>query len=309
MVNVLKVKPEHSNSRMYGGLDYKFGATIDGIDYIVKIPRDNSMTAYSEYIASKFIRGLGIHCHEAKIAVYGGGITAVAVKDFTSHTNSRLYTFRDIKDDIEYATSARVEYTYDDILNMLNNHIKMTASDRNKAKQQFWDMFICDAIVGNSDRHSSNWGFMKAEGDEWYRPAPIYDNGSSLYPGICREIDRYKNVNTRKDILYEQVLSKPVPLFEVGKSRKLYKRSYESMLRRPGKYKGLRERVKMFRSNLSAEKVFGMMVKICDGLPLDASYKRFYVELVTLRYMCLMLGKDFSSSYEKVEMALSSRKM
>ena len=43
-------------------------------------------------------------------------------------------------------------------------------------------MFIVDALIGNFDRHGGNWGFIKR--DNKYRIAPVYDNGSSLYPKL-----------------------------------------------------------------------------------------------------------------------------
>ena len=39
-----------------------------------------------------------------------------------------------------------------------------------------------DALIGNFDRHGGNWGFIKRNNQ--YRIAPVYDNGSSLYPKL-----------------------------------------------------------------------------------------------------------------------------
>ena len=47
---------------------------------------------------------------------------------------------------------------------------------------RFWDMFIVDAFNGNFDRHGGNWGFIKK--DNKYKIAPVYDNGSSMYPKL-----------------------------------------------------------------------------------------------------------------------------
>lgn len=44
--------------------------------------------------------------------------------------------------------------------------------------KSFWDMFVIDALIGNTDRHLSNWGFL-VKGDRVIF-APIYDCGSSL---------------------------------------------------------------------------------------------------------------------------------
>mgnify|MGYP000725991490 CR=1 FL=1 len=43
-------------------------------------------------------------------------------------------------------------------------------------------MYLIDAWIGNFDRHGSNWGFLKK--NNRYRMAPVYDNGSSLFPRL-----------------------------------------------------------------------------------------------------------------------------
>ena len=29
-----------------------------------------------------------------------------------------------------------------------------------KGKEKFWDMFVIDSLIGNTDRHNGNWGFL-----------------------------------------------------------------------------------------------------------------------------------------------------
>lgn len=45
----------------------------------------------------------------------------------------------------------------------------------------FWRTFMVDAYLGNFDRHSGNWGFLKSINNK-YEIAPLYDFGSSVYP-------------------------------------------------------------------------------------------------------------------------------
>lgn len=58
-------------------------------------------------------------------------------------------------------------------------------------KNNFFRIVIFDFIIGNSDRHSSNWAIIKNKsGNETL--APLYDNGSSLCALICEDdIDSY----------------------------------------------------------------------------------------------------------------------
>lgn len=49
---------------------------------------------------------------------------------------------------------------------------------------EYWcDMLLFDALIGNTDRHQDNWGLLwihRADDSRSVRPAPIFDNGTSL---------------------------------------------------------------------------------------------------------------------------------
>ena len=46
-------------------------------------------------------------------------------------------------------------------------------------KKRFWDMFIIDAFIGNSDRNNGNWGVISRYNGN-LEIAPVYDNGNCL---------------------------------------------------------------------------------------------------------------------------------
>jgi len=46
-------------------------------------------------------------------------------------------------------------------------------------KEHFWNMFIMDALIGNTDRNNSNWGIILKK-DGLKKIAPVYDNGNCL---------------------------------------------------------------------------------------------------------------------------------
>ena len=53
--------------------------------------------------------------------------------------------------------------------------------DSESTKQKFWDMFIVDSLIGNTDRHNGNGGILnKITGKIEF--SPIYDCGSCLNP-------------------------------------------------------------------------------------------------------------------------------
>ncbi len=50
---------------------------------------------------------------------------------------------------------------------------------------KFWDMFVVDTLIGNVDRHLSNFGFIITYNNIDF--APIYDCGSTLHPLLSDE--------------------------------------------------------------------------------------------------------------------------
>ena len=44
----------------------------------------------------------------------------------------------------------------------------------------FLEVLTFDCLIGNTDRHHGNWGFITDDSGSWLRLAPLYDNGSSL---------------------------------------------------------------------------------------------------------------------------------
>jgi hypothetical protein len=63
----------------------------------------------------------------------------------------------------------------------------------------------------------------------------------------------------------------------------------------------LRERVEAFRQRISYSDVFEIVSDLAETTELPDAYKRFYVEIVTMRYMCIILRMDFDETYERIE--------
>jgi len=301
---IIDIKNSQINNRIYNGNTRKFGITIDNKDYIVKFSKNNDMSVYSEYIASNLIEKIGIPCHKVMLGKYKGALVNV-IEDFTSGTNMSLHSFKDTKQSSEDTELNVKEYTYDDILYLIDKHLKMTYTNKMEAKKQFWNMFICDAIIGNRDRHWGNWGYLKPLDDSYnYKIAPLYDNGAGLFPGINKSIGQYINIETRKQFLYDRVFVFPASLFKIRKSDKAYRSNYAEMFSDLRINKIFAQQVKEIRRKIGYKRLYYLMHTICSDLPLDYCYKRFYIEIVTLRYMCIVLRLDFDKSYKELEEAL-----
>ncbi len=61
----------------------------------------------------------------------------------------------------------------------------------------FWTLYIVDAIIGNFDRHGGNWGFIKE--NNIYTLAPIFDNGSCLYPNLTDDAEMLKIIENNEE--------------------------------------------------------------------------------------------------------------
>lgn len=54
--------------------------------------------------------------------------------------------------------------------------------NKKETKEKFWDMFVIDSLIGNTDRHNGNWGFLLNKTIGKVEISPIYDCGSALNP-------------------------------------------------------------------------------------------------------------------------------
>ena len=167
---------------MFSGAEKKFEIIIDGHRYIVKFQKNSEVgltyNYVSEYLGSHIFQSIGILVQETFLGTYDGK-NVVVMKNFLEPEDA-LVAFNGVGESSLERDKELYQYTYEDITAMLMENMKST----NVAEtiERFWDMFIVDALIGNFDRHGGNWGFIKR--DNKYRIAPVYDNGSSLYPKL-----------------------------------------------------------------------------------------------------------------------------
>ena len=104
----------------------------------------------------------------------------------------------------------------------------LLSKDEAIADPRFRDIFLFDAIVFNTDRHLGNLGFLiDNETNEIVGPAPIFDNGNSLFsmaldrPGSPLDDfgDLRKFTSRISPVLYDDWLTFPGALFGDGVER------------------------------------------------------------------------------------------
>lgn len=83
----------------------------------------------------------------------------------------------------------------------LHDNVQLTRKHQVPDWKNWWSRTIAfDALIGNTDRHSENWGFLvdqSVAGEAKYALAPAFDNGTSL-GFLIREQELARYANPRK---------------------------------------------------------------------------------------------------------------
>ena len=194
------------NERFYTGTERKFGITVKGKAYIVKFQK-NSPEGYrfnhvSEYLGSHIFNLLGVPVQESHLGLYDGQ-QVVCVRDFLDDGET-FVPFNGVGDSSLEEDREKYQYDYEDIMRMLRENMKLT--NVSETIECFWDTFIIDALLGNFDRHGSNWGFIKK--DNRYRIAPVFDNGSCLFPQLNTD-EKLDSVLSSDEEMIKRVVTFP----------------------------------------------------------------------------------------------------
>ena len=171
----------------YKGSEKKKNLIYDSKRYLVKFPdpiREKNKNisyinnAYSEYVGSNIFRIVGFKVQNTILGKYkynGNDKIVCACEDFTDEENE-LYEFESIA--LSSNPDKKIGTEVEDIMEVIKTN-KMICSDTSK---MFWKMFIIDALIGNTDRHNGNWGFLINVKTQKIEFSPIYDCGSCLNP-------------------------------------------------------------------------------------------------------------------------------
>ena len=175
----------------FGGSEKKKTILYNNRRYMVKFPdrvreMNNELSymnnVFSEDIGCKIYKLLGFETQNTFLATYnmqnGENRIVVACEDFTDN-NKTLIEFHKLSLQYLESDSIRTRANIDNIMIVIDSNDNI--SDKEKMKEFFWDMFIVDGFIGNSDRNLDNWGVLE-DSNGILTPAPIYDCGSSLSP-------------------------------------------------------------------------------------------------------------------------------
>lgn len=186
------------SKKFYGGFEKKigivFGDSLFMLKFQKKTPFGLRNNTISEYLGSHIYQMLGFTCHDTFLGIYKGE-NVVACKDFMTN-GYQFVPFNDVGESTIEEDKEEYQYTYDDIIELLQANKKLTNVE--KTVSSFFEMYIVDALIGNFDRHGANWGFLKK--DNQYSLAPVFDNGSCLFPNLNDEDEMLKIINDEEQI-------------------------------------------------------------------------------------------------------------
>lgn len=268
----------------YSGAERKEQITINGNRYIMKFQKNSEIgmvfNHISEYIGSHMFELLEIPVQETLLGVYNGE-NIVLLKNFVGEGEVLIH-FNDVGESSLEEDKEMYQYSYDDIQKMLQDNKKLTNVEETVSR--FWDMFVIDALNGNFDRHGGNWGFLKK--DNQYRIAPIYDNGSSMYPKLNTS-ERINEVLESQEEIEKRVYQFPTSHVKLNGKKSSYYEVINSL-----QFEECNKAILRIVPRID----FGKIEKLIDGIEgIDKLRKTFYKTMYRKRYELIL-----KPAYEKL---------
>lgn len=144
-------------------------------------------------------------------------------------------------------------------------------------------IYIVDALIGNFDRHGANWGFLKKNNK--YKLAPVFDNGSSLYPQMINE-DEMKMIINNEEEIDKRVYTFPTSQIKLHNNKSSYFEVISSL-----EFNECNKALKRIYKLIDMDKI-NLLI---DELNLSDIHKEFYKVMLKARY-----DKIIKYSYEKL---------
>ena len=267
------------NDKYYGGSERKEGITINGEDYMIKYQKRTAFgkrnNHFSEFIGSHIFEIGGFETHITHLG-YRDGEQVVACKDF--NVNGRQFVpFNDVGESTLEKDKDAYQYDYEDIMRMLRDNSKLTNVQDTIA--MFWRIYVMDALLGNFDRHGANWGFIKNNNS--YTLAPIFDNGSCLFPNLVDESEMKEIIESEKET-DKRIYEFPTSQVKLNGKKSSYFEVINSL-----QFTECNNALRDVMMQLDMSKV----KKLIDDTPLISNVQRkFYKHMISARYNKILLA-------------------
>ncbi len=269
----------------FGGSEKKLGLIISGNEYMIKFQKQTEFgkrnNHISEYIGSHIFEMLGFECQETYLGTYDGE-QVVACKSFI-RDGYQFVPFNDVGESTLDQDKETYQYSYEDIMQMLRANSKLTNVD--ETINLFWKLFIVDALLGNFDRHGANWGFLKKNNK--YKLAPIFDNGSSLFPNLVDE-DEMLNIINSEEETNKRIYTFPTSQIKLNGKKSSYYDVISSL-----QFKECNIALANIYAKIDLDQIYSFIDN--DVLFISDTQKRFYKHMITERFI-----KIIKVSYDRL---------
>ncbi len=273
------------SNKFYGGSEKKIEIMIDGFPYMLKFQKNTAFgkrnNHISEYIGSKIYNMLGVECQQTYLGTYKGNYV-VACKDFITE-GYQFVPFNDVGESSIEENKEKYQYSYEDIIELLTRNKKITNVD--ETVSSFFDIYIIDALLGNFDRHGANWGFLKKNNK--YKLAPVFDNGSCLFPQLINE-NEIKYIMENREEIEKRVYRFPTSQIKIDNKKSSYFEVISSLL-----FDECNKALERIYKRIDLEKIN----KLIDEISIIKEvHKKFYKMMIKERY-----EKIIQYSYNKLK--------
>ena len=166
-------EPFEKNGLSYAGMFHKFGLSIHGENYMLKISQtaNDRLNLITESIGSQLCEILEIPCSHIRLTEYNSNLSLLSKNwDLRSGQFFPLSSFYEEKIDEQ---NYPVEYLYKTFIEIIHDKCP---DDFESIMNIFWMSFIIDYLLCNA-RGAGNIGFIYTDK---IRLAPIYDNSTCL---------------------------------------------------------------------------------------------------------------------------------
>lgn len=279
MYSAIDFSKYKTNNKYYGGSEKKEGITIDGVDYMLKFQKQTAFgkrnNHISEFIGSHIFEMCGFSAHKTYLG-YRFGEQVVACKDF-NEGEKQFVPFNDVGESTLDQDKETYQYDYEDIMQMLRDNSKLTNVD--ETISNFWQIYIMDALLGNFDRHGSNWGFIKEKNR--YSLAPVFDNGSCLFPNLTDVDEMLAIINSELET-DKRIYKFPTSQVKLNGKKSSYYEVINSL-----RYKECNEALRYVVDKINIEAI----EKLIEETPLVTDVqKRFYKHMINARFNKIIMA-------------------
>lgn len=153
-----------------------------------KVKSDGTITGeyWAEKLATEIGKLIGVECARVDIGTYKGRIGSMSYNILENKYDNLFEGIYFIQKHYPYYNKSKLEDTYSNIKYSIQMIEKSILEDYYFDIRKIYKMIIFDILIGNSDRHHSNWAIKHKKTIEnnmihvTLDLCPLYDNGSSL---------------------------------------------------------------------------------------------------------------------------------